>query len=98
MGKDTFDAIMAGMTDALAYAEGDKARGKVRQVRVPTVDVAAARRKLNLSQDQFAAVFGVSVGTLRNWEQGHRQPTGAAKVLMAVIDREPEAVLRVLHR
>jgi len=97
MAKKAFDAIMDGLTDALAYSEGDKRRGKAHKVRIPSVDVAAARKKLGLSQGRFAEVFGVSVGTLRNWEQGRRQPEGPAKVLLAVIDKEPEAVLRALH-
>jgi putative transcriptional regulator len=50
-----------------------------------------------MSQSQFATVFGVSVGTLRGWEQRRRVPEGPAQVLLAVIDREPEAVLRALH-
>lgn len=92
-----FDKIMDGLTDALAYAEGDKTRGKARVVEVPTVDVKAARKKLGLSQDRFAAAFKISPSTLRKWEQGTRHPRGAAQVLLTVIDREPEAVLRALR-
>jgi putative transcriptional regulator len=59
---------------------------------VPRVDVRKVRRKLKLSQSEFAARFGFSRGVLRNWEQGRNQPDGAARVLLAVIDRHPEAV------
>jgi len=86
--------IMAGLKDALAYAEGDKSRGVERKV--AAVDVKAAREKLGLSQDRFAAAFGFSAATVRNWEQGHRQPTGAARVLMRVIEKRPKAVLEAL--
>lgn len=98
MGKEAFDTIAAGLLDAIAYAEGDKSRGKARVVEVPTIDMAAMRKKLGLSQDRFAAAFGVSPSTVRNWEQGRRHPEAPAKVLLRVIDKEPEAVLRALHQ
>ncbi len=97
MTKEAFDTIAAGLADAIAYAQGDKTRGKARVIEVPTIDVAAMRKKLGLSQDRFAAAFGVSPSTVRNWEQGRRHPEGPAKVLLRVIDKEPEAVLRALH-
>ncbi|GAM96731.1 DNA-binding protein [alpha proteobacterium U9-1i] len=59
-------------------------------------NVRAIRQKLELSQEEFARRFGVSVGTLRNWEQGVRLPDGPARVLLKVIEREPEAVKRAL--
>lgn len=97
MAKEAFDSIMAGLSDAVAYAKGDKSRGTARVIEVPTVDVAAARKKLGLTQEGFASVFRVSVGTVRNWEQKRRRPEGPAKVLLAMIERDPEAVLRTLH-
>jgi putative transcriptional regulator len=59
-------------------------------------DVPAIRKKLGFTQQDFARSFGVSLGTLRNWEQGLRLPEGPARVLLTVIDREPEAVKRAL--
>jgi putative transcriptional regulator len=59
-------------------------------------DIAATRRRLGLSQTEFAAWFGISPGTLRNWEQGRRVPEGAARVLLRVIERDPEAVRRAI--
>ena len=97
MAKEAFDTMMAGLGDAMAYAKGDSSRGKKHVVEVPAVDVAAARKKLGLSQDSFARAFGVSPGTVRNWEQGRRQPEGPARVLLRVIEKEPKAVLRALH-
>ena len=95
MASKAFKAIAAGLEDAIAHARG-KGRGRVRRVRVPDLDVAAVRGKLGLSQGDFAAAFGVSLGTLRNWEQGRRRPDGPARVLLAVIDRAPKTVLDVL--
>lgn len=62
------------------------------------IDVRAVRKKTGLSQAEFARRFGFSVGTLRNWEQGIRTPQGPARALLLVIDAEPEAVLRALHK
>jgi putative transcriptional regulator len=61
------------------------------------VDPLIVRRRLGMSQAAFAAMFGVSVWTLRNWEQGRRRPDGPARALLRVIDREPEAARRALE-
>jgi putative transcriptional regulator len=62
------------------------------QVRVPEVDVRRVRRKLGLTQAAFAGKFGFSQASVRNWEQGRRRPEGPARVLLAVIERHPEAI------
>ncbi len=56
--------------------------------------IAATRQKLGLSQSRFARLLGISVRTLHHWEQGTRTPTGAARVLLRVAARNPEAVLK----
>ncbi|WP_397474114.1 helix-turn-helix domain-containing protein [Pusillimonas sp.] len=55
------------------------------------------RKRLGLSQSQFSQRIDVPIETIRNWEQGKRYPTGAAKALLRVLDREPEAALRALE-
>ena len=59
-------------------------------------DIKSARRRLGLSQEQFADVFAISASTLRKWEQGQYAPSGAATALLKVIAQEPDAVLRAL--
>lgn len=61
-----------------------------------SVDVAAIRRRIGMTQEQFAARFGFPVATLRHWERGNRKPRGPALVLLNVIARNPKAVLRAL--
>jgi len=56
-------------------------------------EVARVRARLGLSQSQFAALLGITADTLKNWEQGRRRPTGAAKVLLRVASRHPKIVL-----
>lgn len=63
----------------------------------PEADVAAIRDGYGLSQDRFAALLGISVRTLQNWEQGRRSPRGPARVLLRVAARHPEAVLDVVR-
>ena len=91
------ESILRGARNALAYARGEKSRSRATVVHVPKqIDVKAVRKRLGLSQAAFAARFGFSVGTLRDWEQKRRRPEGPARVLLTVIDREPEAVERAL--
>lgn len=94
--SNAFEAIKEGLNDAIAYARGETDRGKAHQVEVPHVDVRALRRRLGMSQNEFAVAFGVNAGTVRNWEQGRRRPEGPARVLLLVIEREPELVQRAL--
>ncbi|HEY7958408.1 MAG TPA: helix-turn-helix domain-containing protein [Polyangia bacterium] len=96
MAQKAFDAIAAGIKDAIASARGEGGRGRIQRVRIPEVDVAAVRVKLGLSQEDFAAAFGVSLGTVRNWEQGRRHPEGPARALLVVIDKAPKAVMQAL--
>ena len=88
---------MTCLDDALAYADGDTSRGLAHQVKVADVDITHLREKLGLSQDRFAALFGLSTRTVRNWERGVRHPEGPSRILLQVIDREPEAVMRALR-
>ncbi len=62
-----------------------------------SADIADIRRRLDLSQSAFAALLGVSVRTLQDWEQGRRKPRGPALSLLRVAEREPEAVGRALR-
>lgn len=64
-----------------------------RVINVP--DVAAIREKTGLSQARFAQLLGVSIRTLQDWEQGRRAPSGAARTLLAVADKNPRALLAV---
>jgi putative transcriptional regulator len=76
-------------------------RGRLKPARVITfrpTDVKSIRETLNASQTEFALMIGVSVATLRNWEQGRRRPDGPALALLRVAARNPRAVAEALHR
>ena len=68
---------------------------KAGKVQVVTSPVIEARRKTGLSQSQFAALLGVSVRTLQGWEQGRKQPSGAARTLLAIAAVNPKALVAV---
>jgi len=93
MGK-AFEEIHAGLCDALEHAKGEKS-GVIEHKPKP-VDVKAIRKKTGMSQQQFCATFGISLGTLRHWEQGLRTPRGTALVLLRVIDKNPKAVIEAV--
>lgn len=96
MTKFGTDLIQA-MSEALAHAQGKQVPGiKVHTIDLGNVDAKAIRKRLELTQDQMASVLGTSPSGYRKWEQGKRQPSGAARTLLRIMEREPEAVLRVL--
>jgi len=68
---------------------------KAGKVQVVTSPVIEARRKTGLSQSQFAALLGVSVRTLQGWEQGRKQPSGAARTLLAIATVNPKVLVAV---
>ncbi|MDQ6634638.1 MAG: helix-turn-helix domain-containing protein [Gemmatimonadota bacterium] len=80
---------------------GQIRRGRRKPARVTTfkpADVKTLRGELGQSQVEFALMIGVSVATLRNWEQGRRIPDGPALALLRVTARNPKAVVEALHR
>ncbi len=93
MGK-AFASIRAGLVEAIDHASGKASRARAR--RVEPLDVKVIRARVGMSQTEFATSFGISLGTLRHWERGDRQPHGPAKVLLTVLAREPRAVLKAL--
>jgi putative transcriptional regulator len=94
MSKSAFDQIAAGMNDAIAYAKGQTEGA---ETHIPQeVDLRAIRKRLNLSQPAFAKRFGFSVGRIRDWEQQRTPMDTSSRVLLTVIEREPEAVERAL--
>jgi len=66
-------------------------------VHVPeTVNVKRIRKRLGLSREAFAAIYGFALSAVRDWEQGRRQPDRSARILLKIIEKEPEAVTRAL--
>ena len=89
-----FESIKAGLGEAIAHATSEQHGARVSHF--DPVDVKAIRAQVGMSQTKFAASFGISIGTLRHWERGDRQPHGPARVLLTVLSKQPEAMLKAL--
>ena len=95
--KKAADRIVQGLREAVAHARGETVPGL--KLHIPNnVDVYSIRRRTGLSQAAFSRRIGVSTGTLRNWEQGRRTPEGPARVLLAMVGRNPKIVEEMLGR
>ena len=90
--------IRMSLREALDHASGKRTRAVVHKVTPRETDAREARLMLGLSQREFAAFIGTGVGTVRKWELGARQPSGAARALIEVIKQEPKAVRRALMK
>ncbi len=86
-----FTEISAGLKDAIAHSQGEST-GTIEH-RPEIINVKAIREKTGMSQQHFCATYGISIGTLRHWEQGLRTPRGPARVLLKVVERNPKAII-----
>ncbi|MFT4255832.1 MAG: NadS family protein [Pseudoxanthomonas sp.] len=89
-----FEQLKESMEQMGEIARGERAPS--REFHVDAVQVKTIRAATKLSQPKFANVLGVDVGTLRNWEQGRREPTGPARALLRAIKNDPQHVLAAL--
>ena len=94
MKRDVFEQLVRSVRQAGRIRRGAKAS---RTFSFAPAEVKAIRSKLGKSQPEFALMIGVSVATLRNWEQGRRTPEGPALALLRVASAEPKAVTRALR-
>lgn len=90
----SYESIKQGLDEAAAYVKGEKIKAIVHKF--SGVDVKKIRSNVGLSQNEFASAFGISVSTLRHWERGDRTPQGPALVLLNVVAKDPDAVLKAL--
>jgi putative transcriptional regulator len=92
--KKLFERLVLSMRQMDEVGAGR--RKPSRRFEVEPASIKALRAQTGLSQAKFAELLSVDLGTLRNWEQGRREPTGPAKALLRAIHRDPENVLRAL--
>ena len=95
-GSEFGDKLLRSAKQARDWAQGKPGRVRVTYVPAPQVDVRKLRARMGLSQTRFAAKFGFSLDSIQNWEQGHRQPEGPARILLVVIAKNPKAVEEAL--
>ena len=95
MKKEHFKKLVASIKEAGEIKAGRKAPSRIYEINPP--EIKNVREKLNVSQNEFALMIGVSVRTLQNWEQGRRKPEGPAKALLRIALKNPSALLDALH-
>ncbi len=98
MKRRLADDLLESLKEARDYFAGKKTGVVVHRVIPGQSDAREARHKLGLSQREFASFIGTAVGTVRKWELGTRQPSGAARTLIEVIKAEPKAVRRAIAK
>ncbi len=97
MTKKAFEKIAEGLSDAIAFARGE-AKPDTFRVHVPEeVDVRSIRKTMGMTQEAFAARYGFSKGTVRDWEQKRRRPEASARLLLKMIEKRPDVVEEVLR-
>jgi putative transcriptional regulator len=97
MNDKDFEGLMESLDQARASARGEAVEGLRVHAERP-IDIAAVRKRAGLTQAEFSRQIGVSAATLRNWEQGRRKPEGPARILLAMLARDPAIVTRTLAR
>ena len=92
--KSAFDKIAAGIEDAIAFAEGRESNARL----IEPVDIKAVRKRLGRTQGKFSADFKLPIGTVRDWEQNRRIPDTGSKIYLAMIEADPEGVMKILAK
>mgnify|MGYP002641983097 CR=1 FL=1 len=88
------DSILRGLDEAIDYAKGDR-NGFIAHV-PDDIDVRQVRASTKLSQAKFAATYGFTLDSIRNWEQHRRHPDTATRAYLMVIEHDPDSVLKAL--
>lgn len=92
MKDELFRELLESVKQGAAILRGEREPSRI-LADVDAPDVTAIREQYGLTQEKFAALLGISIGTLRNWEQRRRVPEGPARVLLKVAAKHPDAVL-----
>ena len=95
MQKEMFEELLLSVKEAKDIMRGKKEPSRKFYIEEP--DAKEIRKKLHLTQNQFASLMNISIHTLRNWEQGRRQPEGPAKVLLNVSNNHPNILIEMLN-
>lgn len=87
--------LIESLKQAAEHAKGNKVRG-MRFTKVELPDVKAIRQSLRMSQGEFAAVYRIPLATVKNWEQGRRQPDAPAAAYLRAIQRRPKEIMEAV--
>jgi len=99
--KTYYESIMEGLQQAVDFEKGDTSKGRIRIVEIPEIEplneypkekIKELRQKVNLPQKYFAELLGVTLKSVEAWESGKRQPTGTAKRLFQLMEKNPNII------
>ncbi len=93
--SEIFKSIKTGLEEAIEFSKGTEIGARI--FTPQQIDIQKLRKRLGMTQEKFANSFGISLGTLRHWERGDRKPQGPALVLLNLVSKEPETVLKLLY-
>ena len=96
MKDELFQELLQSVREMGAITRGEAEPSRAAELTIP--DVKQVREELGFSQTEFARVLRVSVGTIRNWEQNRRQPTGPARVLLTIVQQQPDVLKLVVTK
>jgi putative transcriptional regulator len=97
MRKDRFDRLVQSLGEVRTHVATGRFAGRISKVEVDADDIRTLRARSGMTQAQFAATFGIGLGTLQKWERGERRPSGAAKSLLLVMQADTPAVVKALR-
>ena len=95
MNEELFEELKTSVREGAAILRGETEPSRTFVMSAP--DAKCIRTSYNFTQSEFASLLGISVKTLRDWEHGRREPRGAARILLQVAEKHPEAVWDVVH-
>jgi putative transcriptional regulator len=95
MNEELFEELLESVKEGAAILRGEKQPS--RRFVVSKLDVKRIRDSYQLSQSEFAALLGISIKTLQNWEQGRRLPRGTARILLEIAEKHPQVVWDVVN-
>lgn len=89
--------ILEGLNESIKHIRGKKTGARAHKVEIPdNINVKNIRKKLKLTRQEFADCYGFSTRTLQHWEQGNRHPHGPARILLLLLQREPQVIQNIL--
>jgi putative transcriptional regulator len=94
--KERFNRLVESLGEVRSHVSGGRFAGRLSKVEVKADDIKTLRARSGMTQVQFAATFGIGLGTLQKWERGERRPSGAAKSLLLVMQADTPAVVKAL--
>ena len=94
MKKERFDRLMESLDEVRTHVRTGRFAGRITDF--PADDIRSLRTRSGMTQAQFAATFGIGLGTLQKWERGERRPSGAAQSLLRVMQADTPAVVKAL--